>query len=102
MYALLADSGFGMRHDFGDGRGHPFLMLLCLIAIGAAIGLAVVLIGRRRPVVAAGHIASPAPLVSSTTSAAEAILAERLARSEITPDDYRSMLAALREPGPLS
>ena len=26
------------------------------------------------------------------------ILAERLARSEISPDDYRSMIAALREP----
>ncbi len=99
MYALLADSGFGMRHDFGDGRGHPFLMLLCLIAIGAAIGLVVVMISRRRPVATVGPVTPSAPPLPSPTAAAEAILAERLARSEITPDDYRSMLAALREAG---
>lgn len=86
----------GMR----GGRGHrPFVGgILMMVVLAAVIGLVVWLLMRRRPAVAmagSGPVA-PAPRVSPTASA-ETILAERLARSEITPDEYRSMLAALRE-----
>ena len=39
---------------------------------------------------------APAALQPSPTAGAEGILAERLARSEISADDYRTTLAALR------
>jgi uncharacterized membrane protein len=83
----------------GDGF-HPIMSLLFLMLVGGAIGLVVVAFSRRR------HVAPPVPSMPpaapvaaslSPTHQAEAILAERLARSEISPDDYRAMLAALRE-----
>jgi uncharacterized membrane protein len=86
-----------------DGGFHPLLGLLCLIVLGVAIGLVVGWFNRRRTP------ASPAPgtpvahnvaMPVSPTAGAEAILAERLARSELSPDDYRTMLAALREANP--
>jgi uncharacterized membrane protein len=86
----------GMR----DGRGHrPFLGgILVMAVLAAVIGLVVWLLVRRRPAVAVAGLGTvaPAPFVSPTASA-ETILAERLARSEINPDEYRSTLAALRE-----
>lgn len=95
---LIAEGGrqFGRMHDRGF---HPLLGLLCMVALGAAIGLGVWLVIRRRPVAApvAGAVAAPSP---SPTLAAEAILAERLARGEIAPDDYRTHLAALRGESP--
>ena len=86
-----ADRGFGRGMH---GRGfHPVMFLLCLALIGGAIALVVWLIARRRS--APSTAATPSP-----TTQAEAILAERLARGEIAPDDYRATLAALREPVP--
>ncbi len=75
---------------------HPILGLLCLVVLGALIGLGVWLVLRRRPV--GGHTAA-APMSSasaSPTAGAETILAERLARGEIDTDDYRNRLDALR------
>jgi uncharacterized membrane protein len=94
--------GFGMHDRWNDGGFHPVLGLLMMLAVAVAIGLAVWLLLNRRAHVTtappAPHIAPPpAP---SPTAAAEAILAERLARSEISPDDYRAMIAALREQPP--
>jgi uncharacterized membrane protein len=102
MYAS-AMGGFGMHDRWNDGGYHPWLGLVMMLAVALAIGLAVWLLLNRR-----AHLTAvpPAPPVSplaaapSPTAAAEAILAERLARSEITPDDYRSMIAALREQSP--
>jgi putative membrane protein len=95
--ALIAEGGrqFGRMHDRGF---HPLFALLCLILVGAAIGLVVWLVVRRRPAVSA--VAPAAPVAASPTAAAEAILAERLARGEIAPDDYRTYLAALRGENP--
>jgi uncharacterized membrane protein len=97
--------GFGMHDRWNDGGFHPWLGLVMMLAVALAIGLAVWLLLNRRshittiPPVAAPMVSAPAP---SPTAAAEAILAERLARSEITADDYRSTIAALREQPPLT
>jgi putative membrane protein len=96
-HALIAEGGrqFGRMH--GNGF-HPLLGLLCMVALGAAIGLGVWVVVRRRPAPVAP--AAVAPAAPSPTAAAEAILAERLARGEIAPDDYRTHLAALRGEAP--
>ena len=95
----FADDGRGpgmMRG--GRGGRHPIFALVCMVAIAGASILATWLILRRRPqAVAFTPVAPVAAAAPSPTANAEAILAERLARSEISPDDYRSMLAALRE-----
>ena len=89
----VADRGMGMdgwgRHD-----GGPWFGLIGMVLLGVAIGLIVWLFTRRR----AAAVPPVAPMTApvSPTANAEAILAERLARSEITPDDYRTLLAALR------
>jgi uncharacterized membrane protein len=98
MY-LSAMGDYGMHDRWHDGGAGPWLGLLLMLAVALAIGVAVWSLLNRRgnvthvPSAPAGHVAGPV----SPTANAEAILAERLARSEITPDDYRAMLAALRE-----
>jgi uncharacterized membrane protein len=85
------DHGFGMRHR---RDGHPFFgMLLIGLLIAGAVMLVVWLTRGRHntPVMAAG------PVPPSPTQNAESILAERLARGEISPDDYRASIAVLRE-----
>lgn len=112
--ALAADGrgGYGMHR----GRdGHPLFGILLLVAVaGLAILGTWLVLGRRRgstapaTVPAAASTAVP-PAAVSPTANAEAILAERLARSEISPDEYRAALAVMREvatspaaePGPL-
>lgn len=72
-----------------------FFPLLLLIA--AAVLVALLWRGRHpsTPIAAAPPAASP-------TFNAEAILADRLARGEISPDDYRAAITVLREPPPPS
>ena len=98
----FAQDGVGMHERWGDRGFHPIMALLCVIAIGAAIALVVwLIVGRRSHLHAAAPSAAPmAQVAPSPTASAETILAERLARSEIGPDDYRSMIAALREQPP--
>lgn len=98
---LIAAGGrFGRMHDRGF---HPFLGLLSMVALGALVGLVVWLVIRRRPVApppsAPFVAATPGSVAVSPTAAAEAILAERLARGEIDTDDYRARLDALRGAG---
>jgi putative membrane protein len=90
--AFAADGrGFGM--GFGQRRGGgAFLLMLLLLA--AAVALAVMLWRSRHPA-AATHVATPPPV--SPTLNAQTILADRLARGEISPDDYRAAVAVLRE-----
>ena len=101
--AVSAQGPFG-RGDDRYRDHHPVFGILMMVAFAAAVALVTWLVLRRRPAVA-GAPATPmaAPIVPSgpvapvsPTAGAETILAERLARSEISPDDYRSMLAALR------
>lgn len=97
---VMADDrdGRGMGMGMGGGRGdRPFLGgILLLVAAAAAVGLGVWLFMRRRPALALAGAPVTAPFVAPTATA-ESILAERLARSEINPDEYRVSLAALRE-----
>lgn len=88
-----------MNHisDFGprDGRmggHHPGVFFLGCLLITAVVVLAVLLYTRRRgqaPV-------PPAPPTVTVTSNAEAILAERLARGEVSVEDFTAARAALR------
>ena len=90
---LVADRGWGMNRE-GRFDGHPWLAALCMaVLIGGLVFLLVWAFGRgRHP-----QQAAPAgPAVLPPTHNAESILAERLARGEISPDDYRTSLAALR------
>lgn len=69
--------------------GHPLAWSIVMgVLVAAAVGLIVYLVARRTSV---PRSSAPAP-----TASAEAILAERLARGEISPDDYRTLLAALK------
>ena len=92
--ALAADGrGMGMGDRGRDG--HPVFGMLPLAIVAALAVLATWLVIRRRPTLATAGTA-PAALQPSPTASAEGILAERLARSEISADDYRTTLAALR------
>ena len=83
---------FGRRHR-GDGL-MLFFPLLLLIAVAV---LLFVLWRGRHPVAPVGG--PPAPPASPTLNA-QAILADRLARGEISPDDYRAAITVLRESPP--
>jgi putative membrane protein len=100
---LVANVAFAQDHGFGGGgfgRGHrgdglmfffPFLLLI-------AAGVLVALLWRGRhpvPPIATTSTAAPSP-----TFNAQAILADRLARGEISPDDYRAAITVLRETPP--
>ena len=97
--AFAAD-GRGFGDGFGRHRGGgPFLMMLLLLA---AVVLLVVLLWRNRhPASAPAAAITPAPSASPTLNA-QAILADRLARGEISPDDYRAAVSVLRESAPSS
>ncbi|MEP7045170.1 MAG: hypothetical protein ABI949_00745 [Ilumatobacteraceae bacterium] len=82
--------GFG-RHRRG-GDTFFFFPVLMLITVGV---LLVVLWRGRHPV---APLAVAATTGASPTFNAQAILADRLARGEISPDDYRSAITVLREP----
>jgi len=91
----FADGPWGRRQ--GDGRHSLVHSIIMGVIVAAIVGLVVYLVAKR------SKASAPSAPVASPTASAEAILAERLARSEISPDDYRSLLAALKaEPVPAS
>jgi uncharacterized membrane protein len=95
MFAALPTGtalGVGGGNGHGFGRHHRDEDIVVLLPIVLLIGFAVaaVVMWRRRPGVGP----------STQTLNAQAILAERLARGEITPDDYRAAIAVLRETSP--
>lgn len=77
--------GPGMMGD-RDRRHHPWFMLVCLVVVLAVGGLVWWIVARNRR-----RAAALAPVRH-----AETILAERLARGEITSEEYRSLLATLK------
>ena len=79
--------GFGRRRD-GGFMFFPMILLIGLVAL-------LIVLWRNRHVTA--PITTPP---SSPTLNAQAILADRLARGEINPDDYRAAVAVLRETPP--
>jgi len=81
------------NNDMHDGFGWGWIpmTIMMLLVFGTLIWLGVALLRRTGPqqhAVATGPTAPPAP-------SAQQILAERLARGEIEPDDYRTRLEAL-------
>lgn len=89
--------GYGRRHDGGDYMF--FFPLLLLLGVAA---LLIVMWRSRHTVAPLGGPPAPpvpAPPVSPTLNA-QAILADRLARGEISPDDYRAAITVLRETPP--
>ena len=99
---LTANVAFADGRLGGGYRGHRggefrfFLPLVILVALGVL--LAVLWRGRQAPPPA--PTPPSAPLAASPTFNAQAILADRLARGEITPDDYRAAINVLRETPP--
>lgn len=90
---LVSDRGFGMHDgDRSDSRHWVGMVIMALVVAGV---VALVLWALRRG--RGQHVAATA---AHPTAAAQAILAERLARGEVTPDDYRALLAVLREGPP--
>ena len=86
--------GGGFERRRGDGEFMFVLPLLLLIAVAA---LLVVLWRGRHPLGPPAPPPGPPPVHVSPTHNAEAILADRLARGEIQPDDYRAAITVLRE-----
>ena len=86
--------------NWNDGMGYGnwwwIPMTLMMVAFwGGLIWLGVTLLKRSHT----PQLHSPgAPQVATPPPTAQEILAERLARGEIEPDDYRQRLAALRTP----
>lgn len=89
---VLADRG----ERFGRHGGAPWLGLIAVLLIGAAVAALVMWLLRGR-----GRAAAT-PVAAAPTASAEVILAERLARSEIDPTEYRGLLAALRGETPVA
>lgn len=87
----------------GDWSWVP-MGLLMLLFWGSVVWLGIVLLRRVGSTPALPHAAPPPPPPGPGGRDPEQILAERLARGDIDPDDYRQRLAALREtsgpPGP--
>lgn len=83
--------GHGDRMDNGWGGGWVVMLLMMLIFVVLAVGVIWFLMsGSRR---AGRSTGGEAPRIT-----AEQVLADRLARGEIDPDEYRARLGALREP----
>ena len=79
------------NNDMHDGFGWGWIpmTIMMLLVFGGLIWFGVALLRRtQQPAVTTGPAAPPAPN-------AQQILAERLARGEIEPDDYRTRLEAL-------
>lgn len=100
---LVANVAFADDRGFGGGgfarrhRDGGFMFVFPLLLLVAVAALVILLWRGRQPVVALG--APPAPPVTPTLNA-QAILADRLARGEISPDDYRAAVTVLRETPP--
>ena len=101
MLMTVADHGGrgGMMGGGRDGFGGGVLMIACLVLFVSAAAVLVWLLVRGRSTAVAGAPTAAAPIAPPAPNPlanAEAILAERLARGEISPDDYRAAAAALR------
>jgi uncharacterized membrane protein len=86
----LASGGGGNGHGFGRHHRDEDIVVLLPIVLLIGFAIAALVMWRRRPEVRP----------KTQTLNAQAILADRLARGEITPDDYRAAIAVLREAPP--
>jgi len=75
------------------------MMIMTLVVVGGLVWLGVVIIrqgGSAAHLAAHAPMAAPAGGASPLRSTPQEILAERLARGEIEPEDYRQRLATLK------
>jgi uncharacterized membrane protein len=86
----LATDGGGNGHGFGPHHRDEDIVVFLPLALLIGFAIAAIVMWRRRPGVGP----------TTQTLNAQAILAERLARGEITPDDYRAAIAVLRDVPP--
>jgi putative membrane protein len=94
--AFAEGRGFGPRR-----RGDGFFLFFPLLMLAAVAVLLVVLWRGRHSIAPVGAPPGPPPAPpASPTFNAQAILADRLARGEISPDDYRAAITVLRETPP--
>ena len=92
---VFAGDGRGFdRHERGEG----FFFILPLLVLVALAALLAVLWRNRHPTAATPGPPPPPPV--SPTFNAQSILADRLARGEIGPDEYRAAITVLREGQP--
>ncbi len=80
----------------GMGGGNWWWMsIMMFVVLGGLIWLGVTLVrsGNRTP-----HSQTPGTSTPPTSSSPQELLAGRLARGEIEPDDYRQRLDALQDP----
>ena len=92
----FSQMGPWVRHY--DGR-HPGMFFVGCLLVGAVVVLAVLLYRSHHPAAAAPAVANPSAVNSATANPAanaEIILAERLARGEVSIDDFTAARAALR------
>jgi putative membrane protein len=85
--------GYWDNDHMNDGRG--ILLMVSMLAIWALVVLVVVWVIRSGRTPAAG-MPGPAAPGTNPLGNAEQILAERLARGDIDPEEYRTRLDALR------
>ena len=85
--------------DWNDGWGGSWswlAMMVMMVAFWGGIIFVVVMLMRHGNQAASRQAMEPTPLAAARPAPQE-ILAERLARGEIEPDDYRQRLEALRD-----
>jgi uncharacterized membrane protein len=97
---LTAGVAFAQDRGIGDGfhrhyRGDGMFFFLPLLVLAALVILAVLLWRSRNPVTPVATSPHPSPTLNAQT-----ILADRLARGEISPDDYRAAITVLHETPP--
>ncbi len=93
------------RNDWNDHMGGGWwwipMMIMMIVVVGGLVWLGVTLIrhsNHTSHLAAHGPMGAPVGVASPRMSTPHEILAERLARGEIEPDDYRQRLAALKPP----
>jgi putative membrane protein len=80
----------------GNGNWWWIPMMIMMVAFwGGLIWIGVTLLKRNH---ATAQVHAPAAAPTPAKATAQEILAERLARGEIEPEDYRQRLDALRQP----
>ena len=82
--------GYGDHMDNGWGGGWIVMIAMMLILILIAAGVLWFVLG-------GSHRLASTTGVQASRPTAEDLLAERLARGEIDPDEYRARLSALRD-----
>ena len=82
--------------DHGDWGWLPMVVMM-VVLVGTLIWIGMALVRSSRHALQMHAVpASPAAAPPATRFTAQEILAERLARGEMEPDDYRQRLEALR------